>query len=366
MFSVAFKKSYKYLPAVLSVVLLMCCNNALAQTNQNKHSKKKPIRVGVLYWSMAIPGQVAMRKGLEAEVKRINAELATNGLPAIELLIRVAGDGDEGIERQIRQMHELIKLQPDVLIVQPTDNAALAEPLREANRLKIPVVAYDQYISGGELAAFITSDNRQAGYLNGEYIASRFQNSYMINLILVEYPHVSSTVERLNGFLDALQDHAQPYKILKIYKAVQPKEGHQAGLDILKDFPRKNSIDVIFTVNDGGGLSVVDVLAKAGRKEIIVASIDGDPASVDNIRAGRLTHIDSAQFCGPLGGEAMKAGYSVATGGSVKKHILVPVFPITKQTLDLYPGWLGPVPESFRKPWAANDPVWQGISVTAQ
>ena len=27
----------------------------------------------------------------------------------------------------------------------------------------------------------------------------------------------------------------------------------------------RNSIDAIFTVNDGGGLAVVDVLAKAGR-----------------------------------------------------------------------------------------------------
>ena len=349
------------LPAIciLLVCLIMNVSNTMAQ---NKVIKP-PVRIGVLYWSMTIPGQVAMRKGLEAEADRINQQASVSELPEVELLVRVAGDGQDGIERQIVQMYELIKLQPDAIIVQPTDNAALAEPLREANRLNIPVVAYDQYISGGNLAAFITSDNVQAGYLNGEYIASRFLNSQQIKLILVEYPHVSSTVERLNGFLDALRDHGQPYEILKTYKAVQPKEGHQAGLDILNDFPVPGSIDVIFTVNDGGGLSVVDVLANAERKEIIVASIDGDPASINNIKIDRLTHIDSAQFCGPLGGEAMKTGYSVATGQAVKKHILVPVFPITKETLQLYPGWLGPVPESFRKPWAANDAIWKGREV---
>ena len=345
-----------------TVCLALCFGNAFAQNTPDK----KAVRVGVLYWSMTIPGQVAMRKGLEAEADRINAEAQGRGLPLVELLTRVAGDGQQGIERQIAQMYELIKLQPDVIIVQPTDNAALAEPLREANRQKIPVVAYDQYISGGKLAAFITSDNKQAGYLNGEYVASQFLNTQKIKLVLVEYPHVSSTVERLNGFLDALRDHAQPYEILKTYKAVQPEEGHQAGLAILKDFPQAGSIDVIFTVNDGGGLSVVDVLADAGRKEIMVASIDGDPASVDNIKAGRLTQIDSAQFCGPLGGEAMKTGYYVATGRSVEKHILVPVFPITKETLEMYPGWLGPVPEAFRKPWAANKPIWEGETVTSK
>ena len=342
--------------SVFTVCLVLGFNNASAEVKQ----LKKSVRIGVLYWSITIPGQVAMRKGLESEAKLINTRASSKDLPQVELIVRVAGDGQEGIKRQITQMYELINLRPDAIIVQPTDNAALVEPLREANRLNIPVIAYDQYISGGTLTAFITSDNRHAGYLNGEYVASRFPDNRKIKLVLVEYPHVSSTVDRLNGFLDALRDHGQHYEISNTYKAVQPKEGRQAGLDILRDFPVPGSIDVIFTVNDGGGLSVVDVLAKAGRKEIIVASIDGDPASVINIKTDRLTHIDSAQFCGPLGGEAMKAGYNVAIGRSVNKHILVPVFPITKDTLKLYPGWLGPIPKSFSKPWVANKPVWKG------
>lgn len=325
-----------------------------------------PLRVGVLYWSMNIPGQVAMRQGLEAEAARINAEAQAQGLPSVELLPYVAGDGQEGIERQIEQMYAAIDRKPAVIIVQPTDNAALAEPLREANRRGIPVVAYDQYISGGTLASYVTSDNQQAGYLDGEYIASHFSDEQKVKLVLVEYPHVSSTVERLNGFLDALRDHGQPYEILKSYKAVQPEEGRQAGLAILRDFPAPGSVDVIFTVNDGGGLSVVDLLAEAGRTEIVVASVDGDPLSVRNIEGRRLTHIDSAQFCGPLGATAMRAAYAVATGRATARQILVPVFPITRETLEHYPGWLGPIPEPFRKPWTANHPRWEGVMVERQ
>lgn len=40
---------------------------------------------------------------------------------------RVAGDGQKGIEKQIRQMMELIEAGIDLLIVQPTENAALSE-----------------------------------------------------------------------------------------------------------------------------------------------------------------------------------------------------------------------------------------------
>ena len=73
----------------------------------------------------------------------------------------MAGDGSEGIERQIGQMLALVKSRVDLIIVQPTDNAALTAPLRAANRAGIPVVAYDQYISGGELAAFVQAKQRE-------------------------------------------------------------------------------------------------------------------------------------------------------------------------------------------------------------
>lgn len=344
-------------------ILALCCHSPAAPAAD---SVPEPYRVGVLYWSMNIPGQVAMRKGLEAEAQRINAAARQQGLRGVALMPEVAGDGDEGVERQIRQMRAMIATRPDVIIVQPTDNAALAEPLQRANAAGIPVVAYDQYISGGLLAAYVTSNNRQAGYLDGEYLAATFPGPAPLRLVLVEYPLVSSTVEREDGFLDALHDQGKSFRILKTYQAVEPVSGRKAGEAILRDFPRRNSIDAIFTVNDGGGLAVVDVLAKAGRDEIAVATIDGDPLSVDNIRAHRLTRIDSAQFCGPLGAAAMKAAYAVVRHQPVARRILVPVFPITAETLDRYPGWMGPIPAPFRKPWAAKQPMWQGDGAPAE
>ena len=321
---------------------------------------KPLLRIGVLYWSMSIPGQVAMRKGLEEEAERIRQRAVAEGRPGLALTVAVAGDGADGVENQIRQMQAMVEARPDAIIVQPTDNAALAGPLRAANRAGIPVVAYDQYISGGSLASYVTSDNHQAGYLDGEYVAARFADDRAIGLVLVEYPRVSSTVERLNGFLDALRDQGQAYRILKTYEAVEPAGGRRVGGQILRDFPRKGSVDVVFTVNDGGGLAVVDALAKAGRREILVASIDGDPRSVDNIRTGRLTGIDAAQFCGPLGAEAMKTAYAIANGEPVPRQSLVPVFPVTRDTLSRYPGWEGPIPAPFDKPWPARRPRWQG------
>jgi ribose transport system substrate-binding protein len=126
-----------------------------------------------------------MRNCLEAEAESI---VRSSSGPAVELISRTAGDGTEGQARQILQMRELITARVDAIIVQPTDNAALSAPLREANAAAIPVIAYDQYIEGGKLAAYLTSDNRQAGSLDGEYIAFRFPNDKTLKIVLVEYP----------------------------------------------------------------------------------------------------------------------------------------------------------------------------------
>jgi ribose transport system substrate-binding protein len=313
-----------------------------------------PWRVGVLYWSDNIPGQVAMRRGLEAEADRLNAAQAT-----LTLVPHVAGDGEQGRARQVEQMQALLDDPTlDALIVQPSDTMALTEPLRRANALGVPVVAYDQYIHGGQLSAYITSDNTQAGTLAGEYIAHRFPDDHAIQLVLVEYPAVSSTVERLDGFLAALKAAGQRYRIAASYVAVEPVAGRQAGAAILRDFPQRGVLDVVFAVNDGGGLAVADVLAGAGRDEIVFATIDGDPASVEAIERGGPIAVDAAQFCGPMGAAALRAAHQLLRGEPVPEHQLIPTFPVTRETRSRYPGWMGPLPEAFELPWRSKTPLW--------
>ena len=315
-------------------------------------------KIAALYWSMNIEGQVAMRKGLEAQVTTINTKAKKNNQKKITLLPYVAGDGEAGMERQLQQFRDAIKRNVDAIVVQPTDNAVLIPALQEANKANIPVIAYDQYISDGKLASFVTSDNYQAGFLNGEYIAHIFKNKKNLQIALVEYPYVSSTIERVDGFIDALEKYKIKYKIVKKYEAVEPKRGKAVGLSILKDFSHRSSLDLIFCVNDGGCLAVADELLKANRMDIAIATVDGDPKSLQLIKENKLIKIDSAQFCGPIGSVALQTAYDKLLGKKIKETILVPVFPITKETQKIYPGWLGPIPNNFIKPWKSKTPIW--------
>jgi ribose transport system substrate-binding protein len=59
-----------------------------------------------------------------------------------------------------------------------------------------------------------------------------------------------------------------------------------------------------------------------------------------------------------MGAVAIRAAYDKLLGKKISKMILVPVFPITKETKKLYPGWLGPIPDKFAKPWYSQSPIW--------
>lgn len=322
-----------YNPCVGLFLFIFCTaffffQSSVAETNWN---------VPVLYWSMKIEGQMAMRKGFEEEIHKFNS----SGADKINLQSYVAGEGRRGVLNQIQQMDEALKGNPHVIVIQPTDNSALARGLQQANTKGIPIIAYDQYIVNGNLASFLSSDNYQGGRDNGDYVDSFFEKGKTIRIVVFEYPRVSSTMDRVDGFFDSLRSRDRNFKVLKRYEAVDPGSGEAAAKEFLKDFPDKGSVDLIVTVNDGGGLSIVKSLWDKKRTEIKHATFDGDPASVENIKNKRLTIIDSAQFCAELGRETARALISYLKKKRVAPKVLVPTYPVTAQSLKDYPGWMG-------------------------
>ncbi len=320
---------------------------------------EQPWRICVLYWSDTIPGQLAMREGLRRQVKRHNRQLQQQpDMRAIDLTEYVAGDGPEGAERQIAQFYQALKTHPDLIIVQPADSAALTEPLRQANAKGIPVLAYDQFIEGGQLAGLVTSNNYQAGYLAGEVVADLFPSQHALRLVFLEYPLVSSTVLRVDGFLDALEDLGQAYTLLHAYQAVEPVAGRKAARALMRDYPQPGSVDVVFSVNDGGGLAFRRELERAGRRDIRLASVDGDPEQVASLSENSLLLVDSAQLCAVIGEQTIQAAVQWLKGDHRRLLYQVPTYPVTVETRAGYKGWYGGVPATFTKPWMSRKPLW--------
>ncbi|WP_413580628.1 substrate-binding domain-containing protein [Bdellovibrio sp. HCB288] len=312
----------------LCIVLILIASPAWGRT----------IKVHVFYWNDKIEAQVAMRAGLEQEFEKHNA---SSSELKIELVPYVAGDGREGILNQINQLEEAFPKKPDAMIIQPPDLATASKALQEANAAKIPVFSFDQYILLGNLTSYITSDNYQAGWDNGIYIASLIPKEQEIKIVLVEYLRVSAVINRVDGFFDALRSKGRKFTVLKRYEAITPDSGKVAAQEILRDFPQKKSVDVIFTVNDGAGITIADTLWSKGRKEVLHATVDGDPKAIENIRRKRLTVIDSSQYCAEIGRETARQVINHFEEKAVNARVLIPTYPVTIKSLSGFNGWLG-------------------------
>ncbi|QLY26285.1 substrate-binding domain-containing protein [Bdellovibrio sp. KM01] len=309
----------------------------------------KDLDVHVFYWSTRIEAQVSMRRGLEEEIKKYNQTAARS----INLIPHVAGEGRLGVSNQIHQLESAIEANPDALIVQPTDISTVSRAVQDAGLKKIPVFTFDQFILNAKVQSYVSSDNYQAGWNNGIYIESLFPRGQEIKIVLFEYTRVSAGINRIDGFFDALRSRNRKFVVLKRYESVDPVSASDAVTSMLKEFPKKRSIDLVFTVNDGAGNTVVEKLWNKGRKEILHATIDGDPVAVGNIKDHRLTVIDSAQFCGEMGREIARQVIAYFSAKPVVPKLLIPTFPVTRETLAQFKGWLSvPLapPKSFSDP----------------
>ncbi len=132
-------------------------------------------RIGVLYWSMDIPVQVLMREGLEVAIEEFNGKTTNQREHQVKIIPYVAGNGDEGIERQISQMYELIDQK----------------------------VTYDQYISGRNQFCFYTPQMNDEIQLHID-IATRLQKALEKNklneeLFMVYQPQVDFHSGKVNS-----------------------------------------------------------------------------------------------------------------------------------------------------------------------
>jgi ribose transport system substrate-binding protein len=316
----------------------------------------KDLDVHVFYWSSRIEAQVSMRRGLEEEIKKYNS---SGGRP-INLIPHVAGEGRLGVSNQIHQLENAIELNPDALIVQPTDISTVSRAIQDAGLKKIPVFTFDQFILNAKVQSYVSSDNYQAGWNNGIYVEGLFPKGQEIKIVMFEYTRVSAVINRIDGFFDALRSRNRKFVVLKRYESVDPVSATDAVAEMLKEFPKKRSIDLIYTVNDGAGNTVVEKLWNKGRKEILHATIDGDPVAVGNIKDHRLTVIDSAQFCAEMGRETARQLIGHFSGKPIISKLLIPTFPVTKETASQFKGWLSvPVapPKSFSDPRNSEEPA---------
>ena len=236
-------------------------------------------------------------------------------------------ESNQDTNAQIDQMNEVIAKKPAAIILLPNDAAALTPSVEKANAAGIPVLVTNRDIAGGKTAQ-VHSDERQAGRLQGEYMAKHLKQGAKIVYFLGDSAQASAR-ERWAGFKEACLDKRPDITLLaSTYAAWNKTEAMKSMTLWLSIFPQ---IDAVVAGNDDMALGGIAAIKGAGRfnSDILVSGVDANDEALKAVAAGEMAQTIK-QDADASADTIMELVKKMVQGGQTTDDKKVPFIEITK------------------------------------
>jgi len=260
----------------------------------------------------------------------IREEVEKNG----DKLITVDPNRDR--EKQVSQIEDLIARKIDALFLNPVDLEAIRPALVSLNNAKIPVINFDSEVKDLDLvAAYVGSDNKNAGYICGVDMVKHFPNGGPIAIL--DSPDRISTRTRIDGFKEAIEGHGFTIVFLRA------AHGNASLAREYTEEMLKSNIKVVALMgsNDVVALGAYAACQAAGRTDILIYGVDGSPAAKAEIAKRGQFAGSGAQSPVSIAKESAAIAYKILDKKPYDKRIPVKTFMINQENIDDYDinGW---------------------------
>jgi len=186
-------------------------------------------------------------------------------------------------DQQIQVVENFMSRRVSGIVLAPLDSQALANPVENAIRAKVPVVIIDSGLKSDHYVSFVATDNYKGGQLAGERLGKLLDGKG--NVILLRYAVGSASTEaREAGFLDTLKARFPDIKLLSSDQYAGPtrETGYQASQNLLNRFG--NDVNGIFCPCEPPTIAMAKALrdlGKAGGKVKMVGFDAGSQSVID-------------------------------------------------------------------------------------
>lgn len=224
-------------------------------------------------------------KSIHAGAIKAQREFAGKGLK-VEIIWKGPLREDDR-DQQIQVVENFMTRRVDGMVLAPLDSQALAAPVANAAKAKIPVVIIDSDLKSDKHVSFVATDNYKGGAMGAEHLAKLLGGKG--NVILLRYAVGSASTEaREAGFLDTLKQKFPNIKIVSAdqYGGATRETSYQASQNLLNRYARE--ADGIFCPNESttvGMSKALRDLGKAGGK-IKLVGFDAGTQSVQDLQKG--------------------------------------------------------------------------------
>lgn len=262
------------------------------------------VKIGLSISTLNNPFFVSLRDAIVADAEEKGYEI-------------IVVNAQDDAATEISGIEDLIQQNVDVLLINPTDSAAVSSAVQSANNAGIPVITIDRSADNGEVETLITSDNVAGGEMAADFILEQLGEGAKVAEIQ-GIAGASATRERGEGF------HHIADKQLDIVASQPADFDRTKGLTVMENtLQGKGDIQAVFAHNDEMALGALEAIKAAG-KDIVVIGFDGVEDALASVQAGELT-ATIAQQPDLMGQEAVSTVEKVLNGEELEEVIKVPL-----------------------------------------
>jgi len=273
--------------------------------------------IGFSVSTLANPFFVIMKEAGEAKAAELGAEF-------------IVLDAQDNMEKQVRDIEDLIARNVDVLIINPYDSNAIVQSVLEANRAGIPVITVTRPSNGGDVVQHLDVKNVFGGKLVGVAVASSLDGAGNV-VILEGIPGAPSANDRQSGFLDVIN----LFSSINVLSSTTAHYSREEGATVMEDLLQANpEIDAVYAHNDEMALGAVRAIEAAGRTGIEVFGFDATPDALDAIAAGSMVATIKQQPDLQMR-MAVQAAWDITQGSTdLPSVVYIPMVLITAEDLN--------------------------------
>jgi ribose transport system substrate-binding protein len=189
----------------------------------------------------------------------------------------------DSADEQARLVDDAIAKKPDLIVFDPVDNQKLTPAIEKMNAAGIAVIEITDRAEGGRFVSAVLPDDYQLGRATARRLLDALDGKGSV-VILEGIPALTSSIERVRGFNDALKAFPDVKLLASKPGNYQRKPAQELMEGWTRQFPE---IDGVLAANDSMAAAAVEILEKRSRKAA-VAGINGSKEAIDMIKAGRM------------------------------------------------------------------------------
>lgn len=257
------------------------------------------------------PFFVTMKEGAEKKANELGYNL-------------IVLDSQNDPAKELANVEDLTVRGVKVLLINPTDSAAVANAVAMANRSNLPVITLDRGAEKGKVVSHIASDNVAGGKLAGDFIAEKLGKQAKV-IELEGIAGTSAARERGAGFKQAIEAHQ-----LQLLAAQPADFDRTKGLNVMENLlAAQPQVQAVFAQNDEMALGALRALQAAGKENVLVVGFDGTEDGIKAVQRGKLA-ATIAQQPDQIGSIGVETADKVLKGQPVEANIPVPLKVVTK------------------------------------